>query len=321
MASDFDALQPDLILSALEEAGFFPTGEYSQLNSYENRVFDLKLEVKRAAIEPFDRVIAKFYRPRRWSREALRDEHDFLADLQREGIPAVAPLPLKNGDTVLEHGGYLMTLFPRVLGRNPQEFLGEELKQVGRTLARIHNIGAKKRALHRPTLGPQTYGWNVLERLERWVYPELWRRYEDAATAILAYLQDTLDTNAFIRIHGDCHKGNLLHTGKEFYFVDFDDFCNGPTVQDFWMLLSGKLQEDMAGDEQEQICIGYEELREIPDDWHLFEPLRGLRVISYAGWIAHRWEDPFFKRVFPDFNTYNYWLEEVEILNRIADSL
>lgn len=321
MASDFDALQPDVILSALEEAGFNPTGEYSQLNSYENRVFDLKLEISRRAPDPADRVIAKFYRPGRWSREAIRDEHEFLADLQREGIPAIAPLPLKNGETVLDHHGYLMTLFPRVLGRNPQEFIGEELKQVGRTLARIHNVGARKRAEHRPWLNATTYGWDVLRRLEQWVYPELWRQYESAASIILDYLDENLNEAEFIRIHGDCHKGNLLHTGKEFFFVDFDDFCNGPTVQDFWMLLSGSLNEDTAEEEQEQICLGYEELREVPNDWHLFEPLRALRVISYAGWIAHRWKDPFFKRVFPGFNTYNYWLEELEVLRRIADQL
>ncbi|MCM2280783.1 MAG: serine/threonine protein kinase [Bdellovibrionaceae bacterium] len=321
MASDFDALQPDVILSALEAAGYHPTGEYSQLNSYENRVFDLKLEVTAHAPEPTDRVIAKFYRPGRWSREALRDEQEFLFDLQREGIPAVAPLPLKNGETLLSHAGYLMALFPRVLGRNPQEFLGDELKQVGRTLARIHNIGSRKVAKNRRWLTTQTFGWDALDRLEHWVYPELWRSYEEGAIAILDHLDDNLDESSFIRIHGDCHKGNLLHTGKEFFFVDFDDFCNGPAIQDFWMLLSGTLSDDLANDEQEQICLGYEELREIPDDWHLFEPLRGLRVISYGAWIAQRWNDPFFRRIFPDFNTYNYWLEEVEVLNRIASKL
>jgi Ser/Thr protein kinase RdoA (MazF antagonist) len=322
MASDFDALQPDLILHAVEEAGYRPTGEYTQLNSYENRVFDLRLEVQRTALDPRDRVIAKFYRPHRWSREALRDEHEFLADLQREGIPAVAPLPLRNGATTLEFQGYTMSLFPRVLGRSPQEFVGDELKQVGRTLARIHNVGAQRVAQNRPCLDARTYGWSVLERLEKWVYPELWRSYHETAGTILNYLDEYLDPATYIRIHGDCHKGNLLNTTRgEFFFIDFDDFCNGPTVQDFWMLLSGSLSEDQAGDEQEQICRGYEELREIPDDWHLFEPLRGLRIISYAGWIAHRWQDPFFKRVFPNFNTYGYWLEEIEALSKIAAEL
>ena len=152
MSSDFDALQPDVILRALELAGYNPTGEYAQLNSYENRVFDMRLEVGRSAPDPVDRVIAKFYRPRRWSKEAIRDEHEFLADLQREGIPAVGPLPLKNGQTILEHEGYLLSVFPRVLGRNPQEFVGNQLVQVGRTLARINNVVAKRAAKHRTNL-------------------------------------------------------------------------------------------------------------------------------------------------------------------------
>jgi Ser/Thr protein kinase RdoA (MazF antagonist) len=321
MASDFDALQPDVILQALEAAGYNPTGEYTQLNSYENRVFDMRLEIHRGAPDPAERVIAKFYRPRRWSEAAIRDEHEFLHDLQREGIPAIPPLPLKNGQTVLEHEGYIMSLFPRVVGRNPQEFIGNQLVQVGRTLARIHNIGARKKAQHRLTLDAETYGWRHLERLEQWVAPELWNSYRDAAENILEYLEDNLDTNSYIRIHGDCHKGNLLHSGNEFFFVDFDDFVNGPPVQDFWMLLSGSLAGDDASDEQDKISEGYAELRDLPDDWHLFEPLRALRVISYGAWIANRWNDPFFKRIFPDFNTYNYWAEEVEVLNKIAQSI
>lgn len=319
--SDFDRLQPQTILHAIESAGYMPTGEYTQLNSYENRVFDVRLEVSRNAPDPSDRVIVKFYRPRRWSLEAIRDEHEFLADLQREGIPAVAPLPLENGQSILNFEGFELAIFPRVVGRMPQEFLAGELRQVGRTLARIHNVGSRKKARHRPSLNAKTYGWQVLPRLERFVYPELWRRYENVCTALLEHLDENLDENSFIRIHGDCHKGNLLHTGKEFFFVDFDDFCNGPTVQDFWMLLSGSLDEDTAGEEQEEICLGYEELREIPDDWHLFEPLRALRIISYGAWIANRWNDPFFQKIFPAFTTYAYWLDELNRLEQIANQL
>ncbi len=322
MASDFDSLQPQIILQALEEAGFHTTGEYSQLNSYENRVFDLRLEVHAKAPAPNDRVIAKFYRPQRWTTHAIQDEHEFLLDLQREGIPAVAPLPLKNGKTVLEFAGFKLSLFPRVVGRMPQEFLGGELKQVGRTLARIHNVGGRHRALHRPTLGAEAYGWAVLPRLEPFIYLDVRHRYLETCEVILRYLDENLDPATFIRIHGDCHKGNLLHTGKEFFFVDFDDFCNGPPIQDFWMLLSGSLQNDAEAElEQEQICEGYEELREIGNDWHLFEPLRGLRIISYASWIAQRWNDPFFKQIFPAFTSYNYWLDELNTLEKIAYQL
>lgn len=319
--NDFDRLDPKIILAAVEAAGFRPTGEYNQLNSYENRVFDLRLEVQRNAPSPVDRVIAKFYRPRRWSREAIQDEHAFLEDIVREGIPAIAPLPLKNGKTLLHFEGYEMALFPRVVGRMPDEFLDGQLRQVGRTLARIHNVGARHAARHRPVMNAETYGWPALERLEKFVYPELWNRYHDVCCDLLEYLEDVLDEDSFIRIHGDCHKGNLLHNGSEFFFVDFDDCCNGPVVQDFWMLLSGSIDEDEAAHEQDEICTGYEELREIPDEWHLFEPLRALRIIHYAGWIAHRWQDPFFKRIFPAFETYNYWADELGRLEKIANSL
>jgi Ser/Thr protein kinase RdoA (MazF antagonist) len=322
MASDFDRLEPDLILHAIEAAGFVTTGEYSQLNSYENRVFDIRLEASSRAISPEDRVIAKFYRPHRWSQEAIHDEHSFLDELRLEGIPAIAPMILKNGQTTMDIEGYRMALFPRVVGRMPQEFLGDQLKQVGRTLARIHNIGARSKAKHRPNLTAQEYGWKALDRLERFVYPELWQRYQDTCITILEYLEDELDEDQFIRIHGDCHRGNLLHSGTEFFFVDFDDFCNGPVVQDFWMLLSGSIDEDdSAAAEQELICAGYEELREIPDQFYLFQPLRGLRIIHYAGWIAQRWNDPFFKQIFPDFTGYNYWLDELNRLQKIAGDL
>jgi Ser/Thr protein kinase RdoA (MazF antagonist) len=322
MALDFDSLQPDLILAAVEKAGYLPTGEYSQLNSYENRVFDIRLEISPRAPQHVDRVIAKFYRPHRWSRAAIQDEHDFLNDLALEGIPAIAPLPGPDGKTILQHQEFMIAIFPRVLGRMPQEFLPGELKQVGRTLARIHNVGARHPARHRLTLGAQSFGWDVLPRLAPYVYPELWNRYQDAAEVILQCLDDELEPRDFIRIHGDCHKGNLLHTGNEFFFVDFDDFCNGPVVQDFWMLLSGAIESDVeAGLEQEQICLGYEELRDLPDQWHLFEPLRGLRIIFYAAWIAHRWNDPFFKQIFPNFETYNYWADEVRRLEAIANAL
>ncbi len=321
MSRDFDRLEPQLILDAIEAAGFRTTGEYTQLNSYENRVFDIRLEEYAGAPDPCERVIAKFYRPHRWSAEAIADEHQFLFDLQSEGISAVAPLILSNGRSLIHREGYEMALFPRVAGRMPDEFLKGDLAQVGRTLARIHNIGARSKARYRPTLGPRDYGWPALERLAAFVDRELWPRYEATAITILDHLEDRLEPRSFIRLHGDCHKGNLLHNGSEFFFVDFDDFCNGPVVQDFWMLLSGSIDDEIAREEQDDICKGYEELREIPDEWDLFEPLRGLRIIHYAGWIAQRWDDPFFKRIFPTYETYSYWLDELGRLEAIAEAL
>jgi Ser/Thr protein kinase RdoA (MazF antagonist) len=163
MPSDFDRLQPQVILDAIEQSGYRTTGEYTQLNSYENRVFDVRLEINPTAPMPVDRVIAKFYRPGRWSRAAIRDEHEFLADLGREGIPAIAPVTMRNGETTIEYDGYILALFPRVVGRMPDEFLPGQLKQVGRTLARIHNVGARFTAKNRQSLNAQTYGWPAID--------------------------------------------------------------------------------------------------------------------------------------------------------------
>jgi len=314
-SSSFYNLDPEKVLSATEQAGFFPTGEFTQLNSYENRVFDLRLEEPLAGTSTKN-IIAKFYRPQRWSYSALQEEHEFLLSLQLEGIPAVAPLILDGGKSILEQEGIFVTFFPKVLGRMPQEFLQNDLLRVGRLMAQVHNVGARKKAVSRPTMDGSD-AWATLDMLQTWIAPEVRGRYNAAAEIILEAIEDTFDPSEFIRIHGDCHKGNLLNNGQEFFLVDFDDFVNGPVMQDFWMLLSG--DEDQTEDEKFQIIDGYEELREFPHhQWAWIPLLRGLRIISYAGWIAKRWQDPSFPRLFPDYNTYSYWAEEVEALEKIA---
>lgn len=316
-SSSFYSLSPEKVLLAAENAGYYPTGEFTQLNSYENRVFDLKLEepCQQGALNK--NIIAKFYRPHRWSKEALLDEHEFLLSLKNEGIPAVAPLIHGHNTTFSEVEGMYVAFFPKVLGRMPQEFLHGELHKVGRLLAQVHNIGSKKIAYHRPNLDTRYQGWGTLDFLQDWIAPEVRERYTHAAEDILYAIDDIFDPSEFIRIHGDCHKGNLLNNGQEFFLVDFDDFVNGPVMQDFWMLLSG--DEDQLDDEKMQIIEGYEELREFPHhQWSWIPLLRGLRIIHYAGWIAKRWKDPSFPRLFPDYNTYSYWAEEVEALEKIA---
>ncbi|MBC7370188.1 MAG: serine/threonine protein kinase [Bdellovibrionaceae bacterium] len=313
--SSFYNLDPEKVLQAADSQGFLTTGEFSQLNSYENRVFDIRLE---NPIQDVTNVIAKFYRPQRWSEASILEEHQFLLDLQAEGIPAVAPLTLKSGKTLVEDYGMYVAFFPKVRGRMPQEFVDRELQQVGRLMAEVHNIGARRRAVHRPVLDTSYYGgWPTLDFLQSWIAPEIRNRYNDAAEKILNKLDEILDHREFLRIHGDCHKGNLLHNGGQFFLVDFDDFCTGPVIQDFWMLLSGEGEEGER--EREEIIEGYEELRQFPyHQWDWVPWLRGLRIISYAGWIAKRWEDPSFPRLFPEFNTYRYWAEEVEALEKIA---
>ncbi len=321
--TSFYELTPDHVLDAVEKAGFLPTGRYLQLNSYENRVFDVWLETQ-------ERLIAKFYRPQRWSLEAILEEHSFLQELRDADIPAVAPLLQKSTKnpqlrTLSEHHHLWVGLFPRAIGRMPDELLPKDLVSIGRLVARIHNVGSKKIAKSRPTLSAKTYGWTSLELLRQWVAPEVWPRYESAATEILNILESELSQSSFLRIHGDCHKGNLLLSDKanaasEYFIVDFDDFCNGPAVQDIWMLLSG--DPDSEDEELSAFLEGYESLREFNDEeLSLMLPLRGLRIIHYAAWIAKRWTDPSFPRIFPQFQDYTYWAEETESLERIAWSL
>ncbi|MEQ1879087.1 MAG: serine/threonine protein kinase [Bdellovibrionia bacterium] len=320
---NFYQLTPHVVLEALESVGFTPNGYVTQLNSYENRVLSVGLEERGFYDEQLGTstgVVTKFYRPGRWSREAIQDEHDFLVELKNEGIPAVPALRFEDGRTISEREGIFFAVFPKIAGRSPQEFLGDDLKQVGRRLAQIHNIGSRKFARHRLSLTADEFGEAALGVLENWVSPELWDRYEASADEILDYLHAELDPDDFIRIHGDCHRGNLLHDGKQFFFVDFDDFVNGPPVQDFWMLFSGEQEE--ADHDRDLILEGYEELRDIDErslEW--MSALRGLRIIHYAAWIARRWEDPSFPKLFPHFNTYNYWLDETERLARIAHGL
>jgi Ser/Thr protein kinase RdoA (MazF antagonist) len=323
MSSPYDRLSPEIILGAAEEWGFRPTGELVQLNSYENRVFDIRLERESKESSSPSSVIAKFYRPGRWTPDAIQDEHEFLAELATEGVPAVAPLTHPRGGFTKKHGDFVTAIFPKRAGRMPQEFLEGELRAAGRLLARLHNVGARRPARHRVTLTTDNYGRVPLAMLERFAPPAVWSRYREAAESILDFLEENMDVKAHIRIHGDCHKGNLLkddrHDGVGFYFVDFDDFVNGPVVQDFWMLLSGSVEtDDQAAAELEELVSGYEELREAPPDFALIEPLRGLRIINYAGWIASRWSDRFFPTLFPGFTGEAWWLDECLRLEQIA---
>jgi Ser/Thr protein kinase RdoA (MazF antagonist) len=322
--TSFYQLDPELVLRATEEAGFLPTGEFTQLNSYENRVFNIRLEKG----SDFERVIAKFYRPGRWSKLALLEEHEFLFDLKKEGIPVVAPLLQKNSTTLSEISGLFVTFFPQFAGRIPEEFLDQDLHQVGRRLAQIHNVGSRKKFKHRAVIGENPHSnWENLELLSKWVVPELWSRYEAAAITIIEAFEDQISPQKFIRIHGDCHRGNLLAKplpggGTEFSFVDFDDSAMGPEVQDFWMLFSNRESLTELTEEQEMIVSGYEELREFPaHQWQWIPILRGLRIFNYSAWIARRWQDPSFPRLFPLFESFNFWAEEAEALERIAFQL
>lgn len=317
LAQEFFQLTPETVLAGVEAAGFTTTGRYFQLNSYENRVFDIALEPGGER----EQLIAKYYRPGRWSEKTILEEHFFLEELTAAGIPAVAPLKQSNNSTLSVYNGLFLALFAKARGRMLQELGLEQLKQIGTLLARLHNVGEQRQAKFRPVLTAETYGADSLNILADWVAPEVWERYEKAALQIIDFLSEELNPETYIRVHGDCHRGNILQQDlrdeeRKYFFVDFDDFCMGPVAQDFWMLLSGEEEREA---ELEALLSGYEELRHFPKtQLNLLRPLQGLRIIYYAAWIAKRWSDPSFPKLFPDYESYTYWAEETEALERIA---
>lgn len=307
----FYDLGPETILEFVESQGHLCTGEMIQLNSYENRVFEVKLEDGGS-------FITKFYRPYRWSMDALLEEHNFVLELAEQDLNVITPVLLKNNSTVEERDGIYCALFTKFRGRLPDELLQPHYYSIGQLLARIHNVGSQKEFLHRPTMTPENHpGWTALDRLEGWVHDGLDQRYEEAAETILEFLEEELPQTEFLRLHGDLHRGNLLEVKNTFAVLDFDDCVNGPVVQDLWMLAPGEDEETQRN--RDEFLRGYEQLRLFPENqMDLIPALRGLRILGYAAWIADRWQDPFFPKIFPQFNSYNYWAEEVEALEAIA---
>lgn len=316
MKSFFD-LTPDHVFSALEQENMIPTGEYLQLNSYENRVFQITLESG-------ERVVTKFYRPERWAEAAILEEHEFLEDLKIEGFPVVSPLDLRSG-TLSKYSGMYFSVFPKAMGRLPQEILPHDFPGLGKSLAHLHNVGLKKTFKHRPAWSAKDKGYEALNQLLPNIPSHLAHRYQDAAECILEELEELESGARFQRIHGDCHRGNLLQTdipGKpsQFFFMDFDDSGMGSVVQDFWMLCSGDPEE--AGASLDLLLEGYTSLRDFnEDELALMEPLRGLRIIHYAAWILKRWSDPSFPQIFPLFGSETYWLDELKQLDAIAGQI
>ncbi len=309
--NNFYNLDPNLILHTAENNGFLVTGEMTQLNSYENRVFDIKLEDKNS-------IIAKFYRPNRWSRKTILDEHDFLKELKSESIEVAGTLKLKNNSSVDLADGIHFTFFEKVRGRLIQEMSEAHFKKLGRWLARLHNVGSRKPAEYRAYIGPNNDNkWAQLETMLSKVSPEVSGRYEEASVKIFELLDERLEDFDFIRLHGDLHRGNILEdSNKEFVMVDFDDMINGPAVQDFWMLMPSA---DTESPEFKNLIESYSELREFPyEQLELIPLLRGYRIITYAMWIMNRWSDPSFPKLFPDYGSYSYWAEEVESLEKIS---
>lgn len=311
----FFRLSPERVLAAVESAGHRPSGHCFALNALENRVYDVRLEDGR-------HVVAKFYRPGRWSRETILDEHRLLAALVEAEIPVCAPLPFPDGDTLHETLGIHFAIWPRTGGRSPDELADDQIAVLGRLMARIHAIAADLGAPHRPPLDPESVPLAALSLLEEqdWLPPSCRGRYARAVEALVDAYRTRAEGTPVQPIHGDCHVGNLLHGDEGWFFLDFDDMRIGPPVQDVWMLLPGR---DLEADRQRRLLIEhYREFRPFDErSLALIEPLRGFRFVFYAGWIAKRWADPAFPDAFPHFGTDAYWETETRDLEELVDRL
>jgi Ser/Thr protein kinase RdoA (MazF antagonist) len=311
----FFEITPDRVLAAVESAGFVCTGRCSTLNSMENRVYEVEIELDSPPRTPSERFrIVKFYRPGRWSEAQILEEHTFLRECIAAEIPVIAPVALEDGSTLKRDpaSGIYFAVFPKVGGRAPDELSAEQLLQVGRLLGRIHTVGASHPAQNRLTLTPELYGEGSLAFLrEAQVIPaEIAPRFEETAQAFLERAKKLFTGVALQRIHGDCHRGNLLWSDRGPFFLDFDDMLTGPAVQDFWLLIPGR---DAEAQESLRILIeGYEQFRKFDHSTlRLIEVLRGLRFLHFSAWIAKRWEDPAFPLHFPQFGTQRYWDEQL----------
>lgn len=314
----FAGLGPDNILDAVEGAGYLCDGRFLALNSYENRVYQV-------GIENGPPLVAKFYRPGRWLDEAILEEHEFTLELAGREIPVVAPLVNESGKTLYHHGPFRFALYPRKGGRAPDLDSPEHLEQMGRFLARIHALGEVKPFVHRPALGVHHFGVESYQFLlgQGWIPRELEIAYRTLAEDLIKRINDCFARGGNVRtlrLHGDCHPGNILWTDEGPHIVDFDDARMGPAIQDLWMFLSG--DREYMNARLMDLLEGYTEFHEFnPRELHLVEALRTLRMMHYAAWIARRWEDPAFPAAFPWFGTGRYWEEHILTLREQAAAM
>ena len=315
----FSALTPDLVLDALESAGLRCDGRMLALNSFENRVYQVGQEEGAP-------VIAKFYRPHRWSDAAILEEHAYTLELAEREIPVVAPLALL-GKTLHEFAGFRFAAYPRQRGRPPELDDPDTLEWMGRFMGRIHAVGATQPFMHRPALDIETFGAEPRAYLLQndWIPRELLQAWESVSAQALEGVRHCFERAGQVptlRLHGDCHMGNVLWTeGPEDsgpHFVDFDDCRTGPAVQDLWMLLSG--ERPAMTRQLSDVLAGYEDFFEFDRrELHLVEALRTLRLLHYSAWLARRWDDPAFPAAFPWFNTQHYWQDRIlELREQVA---
>lgn len=305
----FFRLTPDLIINAIEKLGLDPTGHWLQLNSLENRVFSI-------ALYDATHIVVKFYRPGRWTREQINEEHNFLFQLEEAEIPVCAPMSF-NGSSLHSIENIYYTVWQRTGGRAVDEFTDDHLKSLGRLLGRIHQIGESEVSKSRVVFDSNTYVHKPLEFLEAGSFlpDNCLSEYKKSALNIADLYNEFASDIPMHRIHGDCHPGNLLYDKDQFFFLDFDDFVTGPAVQDFWMLFQDMGESSYR--KREVFLEGYTVFRDFKHEWiKLSEILRGMRFIHYAAWIAKRWEDPAFPLAFPHFGSQGYWEQETSDLRK-----
>lgn len=311
----YSGLTPDRALDALASVGLQPDGRLLALGSYENRVYQ-------AWMDEGPPLVAKFYRPARWSDTQILEEHAFTRELADLEIPVVAPLAV-NGGTLHAFEGFRFTVFPRRGGRAPELEDAKTLEWIGRFVGRIHAVGATQVFRERPALDVESHGvepreWLLASGLVPADLLEAWTSATALALAGARRCYERAGDVRRIRLHGDCHGGNVLWTDAGPHFVDFDDSRSGPAVQDLWMLLSGE-RESMTR-QLADVLAGYEDFSEFdPRELLLIEALRTLRLIHYSAWIARRWNDPAFPAAFPWFGTQRYWQDRIlELREQIA---
>ncbi len=320
----FSQLTPAVVLDALSAVGLWPDGRLSALNSFENRVYHAHLD---EPVAGHTQVVAKFYRPGRWSDAQIAEEHAFAHELVAAEVPVVAPLVI--GGASLHHAeGFAFSVSPRRGGRRPELDDGEVLEWIGRFLARLHTVGAAHPFVHRPGLNSAAFAREPRDWLtaHHVIAPEVQREWSAALDEALTLIEAhgvltegaSADGVARLRLHGDCHPGNILWTPTDRpepgpHFVDLDDARTGPAVQDLWMLLSGD-----RGQQTRQLAAlldGYEQVRPFDArELALIEPLRTLRLVHYSAWIARRWDDPAFPPNFPWFGSRDFWRGQVDLL-------
>jgi len=312
-------LGPDEVLNNIELFGYHCDGRLLALNSYENRVY-------RVGLDDGSSVVAKFYRPQRWTDEAILEEHAFTLELAELEIPVVAPLEI-NGQTLLQTEHFRLSLFANRGGRAPDLEDFDQLEQMGRFMGRIHKVGQAQGFEHRPTLSIDTFGYQPREFIlaNNFIPADLLDAYSSLTEQLLNEAQQCYARAGFgdeaevplIRCHGDCHPSNILWTDDGPHIVDFDDARMAPAVQDIWMFLAGDRSEMTIG--LDAVLSGYTEFCDFDArQLHIIEALRTLRLIHYFGWLAKRWEDPAFKIAFPWFNTQRCWEDHVLSLREQA---